>query len=215
MLIDDFTLHTRLHLDALHDLAHGVPEGLPGQLGELAPVLSTFEDTRATIEQDQNLTALGRQNKLAEERAKATATIDAWKTGKVTGIDAQAAALDATRRAQAEKGVTTPTEFAIKFMGEKLSPLDPFECEVLYSDATEQERLVIEAAAESLGRVPRRRGPDGALVWEHILSPERIAKAQAARMDRADPSASASLDDLNRIRNAYSSMASAARSLLK
>ena len=99
-------------------------------------------------------------------------------------------------------------------MAEKLSALDPLECEVLYSDATEQERLVIEAAVESLGRVSRRRGPDGALVWEHILSPERIAKAKSARMNRADPSASAALEDLNRIRNAYSSMASAARSLL-
>jgi hypothetical protein len=213
-LVNDLEFHRDRHLDSLKTLSGGIPAGLSDQLSELAPPLAEYETAAALIANDANLTELGRQNARADARAKATAAIEAWTTGKTAGVDAQAAALDATRRTQAEKGATPPTALAVTFMAERLGTLDPLEVDVLYSDATDQERLLIEVATESVGRVPRRR-PDGTVVWEHILSPERIAQGRAARLERVDPAASASLRDLARIRRTYEAMAGAAVGLVK
>jgi len=210
----DFDLHREVHLKALADLECGVPSGLVVQLNELAPVVGGYEMAAATIQADARLSDVGRQHAAKVERDKAAAAIGVWKAGKIGGVDAQVAALESARQAQANQRDGQPTEFQVKFMAEKLVALDPLECEILYSDGSEEERLTIEAAVEAVGRVPRRRGPDGALVWEHLLDPARIASARAARLERADPNVAASLRDLARIRNVYAAMASAATSLV-
>jgi len=214
MLTEDLALHQTLHLDALKNLGGGVPEGLPGQLQELAPVLTAFEAARATIEKDANLTALGKQTAIADARTKAAASIDTWKTTRTAGIDAQ---IDQQQRAlaKADPGSVQPTEFAIHFMAAILSKNDPLENEVLYSDATEGERVTMELASEMIGRTPKRRGPSNELAWEHALSPDRIAAARVARQAEKNPTAVSALADARRIRNVYVAMSSAAVELLK
>jgi hypothetical protein len=212
-LIDDFKLHQDLHLQALGNLHGGIPEGLPGQLQELAPTVAAFEAATRKIEADRNLSAEGRRAALAKAREDASAGVEQWKVGKIAGIDGQIAAQQQTL-AKADPGSVQPTEFAIQFMAAILAKHDPLENEVLYSDATEGERVTMELASESLGRLPRRRGPTGDLVWEPVLSPERIAAARVARQAEKNPSAVSALADARRIRNVYVAMSSAAVELL-
>jgi hypothetical protein len=70
-------------------------------------------------------------------------------------------------------------------MVQQLSAFDPLEVEVLYSDATDSERRIIEAAAGAIGRQPRRRGEQ--LVWEPLVPAERVSGVVAARMERTNP----------------------------
>jgi hypothetical protein len=212
-LIDDFKLHQDLHLQALDNLHGGIPEGLPTQLSELAPTVAAYEEARTKIEADTTLTGLGKQNAIIDARTKAASSIDTWKAGKITGIDAQ---INQQQQALAKADPSTvqPTEFAIKFMAEVLQKHDSLENELLYATATDAERQVMELAAESIGRVPRRRGLAGELVWEPALSPERIAAARTARQADRNPPALAALNDARRIRNVYAAMASAAVELL-
>ena len=212
-LVNDLELHRDLHLDSLKTLAGGVPAGLPNQLSELAPTVAAFEAATLKIEADRNLSAEGRRAALAKAREDASASVAQWTAGKIAGIDAQIAQQQQTL-AKADPGSVQPTEFAIQFMAAILAKHDPLENEVLYSDATEGERVTMELASETLGRMPRRRGPSGELAWEHALSPDRIATARAARQAEKNPTAVAALADARRIRNVYSAMASAAVDLL-
>jgi len=94
----------------------------------------------------------------------------------------------------------------------RLSAFDPLEVEILYSDASDTERKIIEAAANAIGRQPRRRGKQ--LVWEPLISPERMTDAIAARAERANPEGAAALRDLQRIRNTFDALSGVATGLL-
>jgi hypothetical protein len=212
-LIKDLELHLRIHLDALSNLSSGVPEGLPAQLAALAPVVGEFEAEAAKIAADPMLSTQGKATRDKAAREAAAATITKWEAALVAGVDRQIGALDA-QLAKADPATPPPNDAVVDALGHRLLEFDPIEMEVLYADASDRERLLIELAAERIGRVPRRRGPGGELVWEHILDPERIAAGRAARLATANPAAVAAREDARRIRGIYTSLATAARKLL-
>jgi hypothetical protein len=112
-----------------------------------------------------------------------------------------------------DKAWPQPTDLQVQNMVQRLASFDPLEVEILYSDATDAEKRIIEAAAEMLGRQPRRRGEQ--VVWEPLIRPERVDAVREARVEMANPAAVAALRDSQRIRNTYDAVAGAASGLLK
>jgi hypothetical protein len=105
----------------------------------------------------------------------------------------------------------------VQNMVQRLSAFDPLEVEILYVDATDAERRVIEAAVDAIGRQPRRvANPAGdQVVWEHLLDPERVAAGRESRLEQANPDGATALRDLEHMRSTYDALASAAAGLLR
>lgn len=214
-LTKDFELHQRVHLDALANLRNGVPEGLPAQLSALAPVVESFEAAKVKISTDPHLSAEGKAAQIQAAREAALGHIEQWQTSRTTGLDEQIAGLDGALASPDDTAGPAPSDAIVSAMAARLAQFDSTEMEVLYADATDRERILIEMAAERAGRVPRRRGPAGELVWEPVLADEHIQAARAARQAKANPAAAVARQDAQRIRNTYVAIAQAARSLLK
>ncbi len=212
-LADDFGLHVSLHTDALQTLRNGVPSGLSGQFAEVGAVLAALDADFAKIENDTNLTDTGKAAKLRAAHEQAAAAVGKWKTSKTIGIDSQITAHRGKLQAHADKLAPAPSPFQVRNMGERLAAFDPLEVEVLYANATDAERRIIEAAAEALGRQPQKRGEQ--LTWEPLIPAGRVSEVTAARLERADPQGAAALRDLERIRSTYEGLAGAAQALLR
>ncbi len=209
----DFDLHVSLHLQSLETLQSGVPSGLPTQLAEVSTILTNYDADVAKIEKDPHLSADGKAAKVKIACIAAQAAIDEWNAGKTKGIDAQTAAQRARLEAQADKLLPVPTDMQVQHMVQRLSAFDSLEVEILYANATDAERRIIEVAADAIGRQPRKRGEQ--LVWEPLIATERIAAVRVARMERANPDGAAALRDSQRIRNTYDAVACAAKGLLR
>lgn len=216
-LSKDFQLHTSTHLDALKSLRGGLPSGLPAQLAEVAAVLADYDVAESRIRNDKTLSAEGKSAQYKTARDAALAAIAKWSTSRTTGIDAQAAALRVDLQAAADQALPAPNDMQVQMMIQRLSAFDPLEVEILYADATDAERRVIEVAAEALGRQPRKMAtPSGdQFVWQPLLAPERIAAAREARLQAANPETAAELNGLQAIRGVYEALAGTAATLVR
>ncbi len=209
----DFELHVAIHMQDLKTLRNAVPSGLQAQFAEVSAVLATYDAEVAKIHNDKHLSAEGKAAKLKTVHDEAQAAVQKWQSGRTSGIEAQSAAQREKLESATNKLFPAPTDLQVQNMIARLSAFDPLEVEILYSDATEAERHVIEAAAEAIGRQPRRRGNE--VVWEPLIAMERVAAMVAARIERANPDGAAALRDLQRIRGTYDALAGAAKGLLR
>jgi hypothetical protein len=98
-------------------------------------------------------------------------------------------------------------------MAAQLAAFDALETSVLYAAATNAERVVMEAAVAQSPRRPVKRGDS--IVWEAVIDPHQIAAAQAARRAAAHPDIAAQIARLERVRNVYVGVASAATALVQ
>jgi hypothetical protein len=73
-------------------------------------------------------------------------------------------------QSQADKLLSTPTELQVRNMVEQLRQFDSLEVESIHADANDTERRIIEAAADAIGRQPRKRGEQ--VVWESLILAE-------------------------------------------
>ncbi len=211
-LAQDFEVHIRTHLENLKTMQQ-MPSGLSDQMTEVSNILTTYDSAIAKIATNDRLTAKGKAEEARVAHDAALSDVDAWRTRRTGGIEAQASAQRAALLPQADEALPTPTAMQVQNMVQRLSAFDPLEVEVLYADATDAERRVIEAAAAAIGRQPRRRGEQ--LVWEPLIPPERVAATVAARLERTNPEGAAALRDMQRIRNTYDALAGSASGLLR
>jgi len=216
-LKQSFDVHIGTHLESLKLMRNGVPSGLQEQLGEVSAILATYDAALAKIENNTHLTTAGKASQIKDARHAALAAVQQWKASRTTGIDAQTAAKRDALQTQADQALPAPTELQVGNMVQRLSAFNPLEVSILYSDATDAERRVIEAAAEAIGRQPRRVTLSGGeqVVWEHLLDPERIAVGRESRMERTNPEGVTALRDLHRIRDTYDTLAGTAAGLLR
>ena len=196
-VMEDFGVHVSTHLTSLQSLRGGVPEGLPAQLAEIAPILKSFDTRLIEISKDDSLSAIGKDNALKAARESAAADIEKWRLSKVNGIEAQIATSRAALQAKADKDLSKPTDLQITNMVQRLREFDPLEVEILYADASDEERRIIEVAAEAIGRQPIRQGTQ--IIWAPLIPPDRIDAVKEARIERTNPDGVAALKDLQRL----------------
>lgn len=90
----------------------------------------------------------------------------------------------------------------------------PLEIGVFYNSATDDEKLVLEEAARSVGRIPTKR-PDGSLTWTPLLAPETLNESIIARATAANPQGATQLRELAEIRAMHASVANIAAAEVK
>ena len=177
-------------------MRNGVPSGLADQLGEVSAVLNSYDAAVTKIEKDTHLTPAGRASQIKDARDAALAAVQQWKASRTSGIDAQAAVTRAALQTKADQALPAPSATQVANMAQRLSGFNPLEVELLYADATDSERRVIEAAAEGSAEPRRVASPGGEqIVREHLLAPERIAAVREARLEQVNPEGAAALRD--------------------
>jgi hypothetical protein len=208
----DFDFIVSTQLAALRRLHNGVPSGLPAQFEEVGSVVSGFETKLDALRNDDGYSQAGRTRQIQAAYDAAQVAVEEWRVARTNGIDKQLGALRTALLTEANKGIPAPTDLQIQNMITRLAGFDPLEVEMLYSGATDTERRLIEATATTVGRQPVRR--DDRIVWEPLISNDRMSEAIATRAERANPDGAAQLRDLQQVRGTYETIASAAKGIL-
>ena len=92
-----------------------------------------------------------------------------------------------------------PDNRQIDFILSHLRDKTPQEIAVLYNSATDERRLLIEAASASVGDIPCKT-EDGGLEWKPLLDPVAVNESVMARAAVKNPQAVQRLNELLEIR---------------
>jgi hypothetical protein len=165
---------------------------------------------RATIDNDRNLTNEGKAAARAAKRDAALKAITDLQTPRLAGLDADVAS---HRAALIPASTQKPTDRQVDFLLSHLKDRTSTEIGVFYNSATDDEKLVLEEAARSVGRIPTKRA-DGSLAWAP-LAPETINESIIARATARNPQGAAKLAELEEIRATHVSVAGLAAAEVK
>lgn len=155
-----------------------------------------FHEQRDAIEADRRLTPEGKRDARQKAADAALAAIAKWHEPRLAGLDAD---LGAQRTALIPASTEKPTDRRIDFLLSHLRDRTPLEIATFYSSATDEERLVMEAAAASVGRMPMKAA-NGAMTWEPLLPPESVTESILARATAKNPQAAVKLRELEEVR---------------
>jgi hypothetical protein len=173
-------------------------------------VLDPFEDVDAIVERahqertaidaDRRLTPEGKTTARLEKRTAAVNAVNDLYAKRLAGIDADVAA----HRAALLPVSTTekPDARRIDFLLSHLRDKTPQEIATFYDKASDDERLLMEAAAASVGRIPLKT-PQGGLQWKPLLEPETVNESIMARATAKNPAGVKKLEELNVIREMH------------
>lgn len=177
----------------------------------LGDIVDTSKRDRAAIDADPNLTQQGKAAARAEKRAAAIKAVTDLQTPRLGGLDADVAQHRAALiPASAEK----PDPRRIDFLLSHLKDRTALEIAMFYNSATDDEKLVLEEAARSVGRIPTKR-TDGSLAWMPLLPAETINESIIARATAKNPQGATKLQELEEIRAMHVSMATLATAEIK
>lgn len=215
-LKSDLAQQVTLHVESLATL-HTPRAGLEPAFMEATDLVDGDETAITTLRTDPLVSPFGKRQRLEELRTAAEARWTAWRLAKDTPLAAQVDRLTAQLEREAAAQQPAFTEGQISRMADRLTRFDEVEIRSLYASATDAEKLLIERAAEQAGRQPRRR-QNGDIGWDLLLDvahDEAVTAMRAARLERANPTVFAELEDLGRIRATYQHIASGAKALVR
>lgn len=172
-------------------------------------IVQAFQKAKADADTNRHLTAEGKLAARTKARDDAKKAIDAWRSARLAGLDADLGAQRAALMPTTEK----PSDRRIDFMLSHLHDRTPEEIAVFYSSATDDERRTLEAAAASVGRVPRK-GANG-LTWEPLLDSASVNESILARARAANPAAVQKLEEVSVLRDMTATIANVALSELQ
>lgn len=178
-------------------------------LEEADLIVTRFLDQRATITADRHLTHEGKVNATRDAGAAAVAAVAAWHTPRLAGLDADIG----VHRTRLLPTGPPPDARAVDFMLRTMQTYSVEEMAVFYGSATDHERLVMEAASASVGRVPTKTA--NGLVWQPLLNPERVNESVMARAAVKDPAGVAALTELMELRSMHITVAGIATADIK
>lgn len=161
---------------------------------------------KTQIDTDDNLAAKGKRTAKDTKKDALSKAIDALKTPRLAGLDADVAA---HRAALIPANAQKPTDRQIDFLLSHLRDRTPLEIATFYDSATDDEKLVLEEAARSVGRIPTKM-QDGSLGWKPLLPAETINESIVARATANNPQGAKKLQELEEIRAMHVSVANLA-----
>ena len=181
------------------------PASVLDPLREAQTIVARFHGQLGAIDANPHLT---REGKAAERTRVAHVALDAlhqWHTPRLAGLDAD---LGQHRAALLVPATERPDARRIDFLLSHLRAMAPAEIATFYDAATEDERRLMEAAAESVGRVPMKT--ENGMVWRPLLDPETVNASIAGRAAARDPDGAARLEELAELRAMHVTVASIA-----
>lgn len=162
---------------------------------EPAIIVERFFEQKALIDADRRLTPEGKAAARGEAGTAAIAAISKWHVPRVAGLDAD---LGVHRTALLPPSTEKPDPRAIDFLLSHLKDRTPQEIATFYNSATDGERLLMEHAAASVGRIPRKS--EHGLEWQPLLNPETVNDSIIARAVAKNPQGAQKLQELTEIR---------------
>jgi hypothetical protein len=174
-------------------------------LNEAPTIVAAFEAQLATIGANPHLTADGKAAERAKAAQDALDKIQKWHTPRLAGLDAD---LGKHRAALLVPATAKPDARRVDFLLSHLRALSPVEIATFYGSATDDERRLMEAAAESVGRVPMKT--ENGLEWRPLLDSETVTASIADRAAVRDPAGAARLEELVEIRAMHVTVAAVA-----
>lgn len=176
-------------------MRHYQPEAVFTALREPLNAIEEMVTAVNSVKADPHLSADGRAAKRAALLAAATERVTTWRTKRLSGLDADLAA----QRAALAPSAKAPDPRRVDHLLAVLRTLTPLEVSVAYGSASEDERIVMEAAAALVGRAPTKTR-DGGTVWTPLLEPDVIAEAVMERAVAAHPEAVDRMRELAEVR---------------
>ena len=158
-------------------------------------IVTKFHQQKADIAADRRLTPEGKRDALTKAGQAALKSLEDWHTPRLAGLDAD---LGAHRVALVPANTQKPDDRRVDFLLSHLRDKTPQEIAIFYNSASDEERLVMEAAAASVGRAPMK-GPDG-LTWQPLLNPASVNESIVARAKATNPQGVKKLEELGEIR---------------
>lgn len=168
---------------------------------EPALIADTFHKQVAAIDANRNLSHEGRKEARRDAAKAALEAINKWQTPKLTVLDGQIA----QQRTALVPPTPQPDPRTVDHMVSQLQRFSPQEIAVLYGSATDAERVLMEAASASLGRVPLKS--EQGLEWTPLLAPDVIDEAVLARAMTSNPTGVQRVEELSEIRSMYATVA--------
>lgn len=166
-----------------------------GPLDESLRIVNAFHQQKDAIQADRRFTTEGKRDALKTVADAALASITKWHEPRLAGLDAD---LGTQRTALLPQSSEKPDARRIDFLLSHLRDKTPLEIATFYGSATDEERVLMEAAAASVGRIPMK-GPNG-LEWQPLLQPESVNESVIARATAKNPAGVAKLRELEEIR---------------
>jgi hypothetical protein len=166
---------------------------------------------KAAIEANDHFAPKGQR---AEKDAKVESLVKGLvdlRTSRLVGFDADIAA---HRVALLPASTEQPEARRIDFLLSHLRDRTPQEIAVFYNSATDEEKLVLEAAAQSVGRIPTKTA-DGGLVWAPLLPAETINESIIARASAQNPHGAQKLQELEELRAMHVTVAGIAEATVR
>ncbi len=161
---------------------------------------------KAQIESDDTLAPKGKR--LAKD-AKIEALVKAITDVKTPRSAGLAADVAARRAALIPVSTQKPTERQVDFLLSQLKGRTDVEISVFYNSASDEEKLVLEEAARSVGRIPTKCA-DGSLAWLPLLPAETINQSIVERATAKNPQGAQQLRELEEIASMHETAATLA-----
>jgi hypothetical protein len=161
---------------------------------------------KAEIDADDKLAPKGKR---AAKDAKIEALVKAIsdvKTPRAAGLTADVAA---HRSALIPASTQKPTDRQIDFMLSNLKGRTDIEIGVYYQSASDEEKLVLEEASRSVGRIPQKRA-DGSLHWAPLLPADTVNQSIIDRATDRNPQGAQKLRELEEIASIHEGAANLA-----
>ena len=185
------------------------PKTVINAFEEPAVIVKHFHGTKVIIDANPHLTTQGKVAARADAAKAALAAIKAWHATKIVGLDTQVAQHRAALVPQMEK----PDPRKVEYMLSQLQRHTPQEIATFYNAATDEERLVMEAASASVGRIPVKSG--NGLTWEPLIAPDVVYDSVLARATTKNPAGVAKYNELSEIRAMHVTVANHAEQEIK
>jgi hypothetical protein len=159
-------------------------------------IVQKFTQERATIDANAHLTSEGKRAARRSAAEKALKSLDDWHTPRLSGLDED---LSAHRAALMPTSSDKIDPRRLDFLLSHLRDKTELEISVLYNNATPEDQVALEHAANVVGRMPRKTA-DGGLVWASLLSADAINENVIARATAKNPQGAQKLEELAEIR---------------
>jgi hypothetical protein len=162
--------------------------------GHLRMLSDGHHKRRAEVANDKHLTTEGKVAALAKAQAATRAAIDEWHQSRLKNIDADLLEQKAALRGN----VAAPDQKRVDLMASHLLKHTPDDIAGFFDKATEAERIEMEAASASVGRVPMK-GPNGR-EWKPLLDVKMVEASILERAEVTNPTAAQRVRELSEIR---------------
>jgi hypothetical protein len=187
-----------------------VPATVFDSFAPVVLIIDKFHADTSAANANPHLTPEGKQAARRQAAETAMSALDAWHTSRTTGLDADLGA----QRTALLPAMERPDLRRVDFLLSHFRDRTPEEIGVFYNAASPEEKIAMEEAARTVGRIPRKLA-DGGLEWQPLLHPDTINDSIMARARENNPAAVTKFEEVTELRQMTVTVAGVALSEIR